>query len=233
MIIDCFVICWNEEVFLPYFLRHYAKFCHTLTVFDNESSDRSREICKDAGAKVITWATGGVQDNEAMLEIKNSCWKESDADYVIVCDIDEIIVGLENLPPLCSGRIMKCHGIQMVGQGEPTEQIRRAFDYIQYDKCAVFSPEISDIGFKIGCHENTPSGYTEIVKNTCSLLHYSLPSEDSVVARWQLYSKRMGDSDRKKGYAWAYRLKESEIRRRYRQSLAKAKTLPENILPSF
>ncbi len=234
MTIDCYTVCWNEEVFLPYFLRHYQHYCRSITVFDNESTDNSRRICEDFGATVIPWKTSGL-DNAAMRALKNSCWKDSTADYVIVCDVDEIIVGLEKLTP-CPGRIIRCLGIQMVGQeGERPEQIRNGFIYSLYNKCAVFSPRISEIGFYIGCHKNTPVGYKETVElgEGCELLHFSLLSEESVIARWKQYALRRGASDRENNWAAQYGASEDAIRESYRDSLKQAQKLPDWMMPRF
>jgi glycosyltransferase involved in cell wall biosynthesis len=38
--------CFNEERFLPYFLRHYSTFCDKIFIFDNCSTDKSKEIIK-------------------------------------------------------------------------------------------------------------------------------------------------------------------------------------------
>lgn len=44
--IHVYTICWNEERFLPYFLRHYGAFAEEITVFDNGSDDNSVAIAR-------------------------------------------------------------------------------------------------------------------------------------------------------------------------------------------
>ncbi len=41
MKIDVFTTCYNEQIILPYFLKHYKKFANNITVYDNMSTDNS------------------------------------------------------------------------------------------------------------------------------------------------------------------------------------------------
>ena len=59
MIIDVFAICYNEEIILPYFLKHYKKFVRNITVYDNMSTDNSVNIMNEHGVKVIRFNTKG------------------------------------------------------------------------------------------------------------------------------------------------------------------------------
>jgi glycosyltransferase involved in cell wall biosynthesis len=47
MKIWAYAICWNEEVMLPYYLKHYEKFCEKIIIYDNMSTDNSRNIIKN------------------------------------------------------------------------------------------------------------------------------------------------------------------------------------------
>jgi glycosyltransferase involved in cell wall biosynthesis len=232
MTIDCYTICWNEEAFLPYFLRHYRHFCRNIFVLDNESDDNSRDICREAGATVIDWKTDGQQDNEAMRSIKNTCWKGSDADYVVVCDIDEIVCGLDKLGP-SRGRVVRCAGWQMVGNGQPPEQIRLATPDGMFCKCSVFSPAITEIGYNHGCHVSNPVGHSVIADNLCNMLHYGMLSMDSMLHRWSRYAARASESDRRNHWGQQYYDPVEMQKERYRTTLARAVSLPVDIYPHF
>ena len=39
-----YALCWNEEKMLPHFFRHYDALVDRYFIFDNASSDRSREM---------------------------------------------------------------------------------------------------------------------------------------------------------------------------------------------
>jgi glycosyltransferase involved in cell wall biosynthesis len=87
-----YAINWNEERLLPLFFRHYRQ-ADKIVILDNESTDRSLEICKAHGAEVISFSTGQKLDDHVNRTLKNTAWHESrgKADYVIVQDLDEFV----------------------------------------------------------------------------------------------------------------------------------------------
>lgn len=92
MKIEVFAICYNEEVMLPYFLNHYCSFCDKITIYDNYSTDRSEAICRaNPFVQVIKYDSGNQIRDDIYLQIKNNCWKGSTADWVVICDIDELV----------------------------------------------------------------------------------------------------------------------------------------------
>ena len=44
MKITLYTICYNEQEMLPYFLNHYSKMVDKIVVYDNQSTDNSRQI---------------------------------------------------------------------------------------------------------------------------------------------------------------------------------------------
>jgi glycosyltransferase involved in cell wall biosynthesis len=91
MKIDLYTVCYNEELILPYFFRHYKQFCDNITIFDNYSTDNSIKIAQNAGANIIQFNTNNIFDDNVHVNIKNNCWKESKADWVIIIDVDEFV----------------------------------------------------------------------------------------------------------------------------------------------
>jgi glycosyltransferase involved in cell wall biosynthesis len=55
------------------------------------STDNSVNIINEYGANVIQFDTNGKFQESVLIHIRNNCWKNSDADWVIVCDADELI----------------------------------------------------------------------------------------------------------------------------------------------
>lgn len=93
MKIEAFFICWNEARILPWVLEYYkAAGVDKITVIDNCSDDNSMDILSncDIPITVIPYTTDGRQNECALSSIKNSCWKNSDADWVWVADCDEV-----------------------------------------------------------------------------------------------------------------------------------------------
>jgi glycosyltransferase involved in cell wall biosynthesis len=46
--VHVYTVAWNEEVILPFFLDHYARFATKITVFDQHSTDATAEILRHA-----------------------------------------------------------------------------------------------------------------------------------------------------------------------------------------
>ena len=94
MKVRVYSLCWNEERFLPYFLRHYCPFVEKIAIYDNLSEDKSVEIIKSfPNTEVRPYSTQGQLRDDAFLYIKNQTWKESrgQADWVIIVDTDELL----------------------------------------------------------------------------------------------------------------------------------------------
>ena len=91
MKIDLFTTCYNEETILPYFIKHYKQYVRNIVVYDNMSTDNSDRILNDAGAHIYKFETADRLDENTLVHWRNNCWKNSDADWVIVCDTDEFL----------------------------------------------------------------------------------------------------------------------------------------------
>ena len=89
----CITIAWNEQELMPIFLNHYEKICDKIIVYDNESDDKTSEIC-DAHPLVErrVYKTNGEIRDDVYLDIKNQEWKNfKEYDWVCVLDLDEFV----------------------------------------------------------------------------------------------------------------------------------------------
>jgi glycosyltransferase involved in cell wall biosynthesis len=84
--ISAFIITYNEEKLLPRCLAA-LRFCEEIVVFDSYSSDRTVEIARQNGARVVQrkFDNYASQRNEAMKAISSA------ADWVLMVDADEIV----------------------------------------------------------------------------------------------------------------------------------------------
>ena len=84
---------FNESNMLPFYFDHYkSKFKDpTFIIYNNMSTDNSKQICLDHGATVVDFNTNGEISHEKYQDIKNNSWKNSKIDWQIVCDTDELI----------------------------------------------------------------------------------------------------------------------------------------------
>lgn len=197
------VLTWNEEFMLPYFLRHY-KYAKKIVVHDNESTDNTVAIAgADPRVTVIPYASNNEQDNVTMCGLKNTCWKEDTTRWSIVCDADEFLVFDPGLLEQYDGQVaFKATGWDMMGTGEPLEEISRAFRHAVMDKILLFTPTIDSMNYTIGCHTAQPT--CQIVRAT-EHRHHAMLSREYVLTRWKRYAPRMSTNDRKHGFGKHYR----------------------------
>lgn len=212
--IEVFAICYNEEKIMPFFLKHYSKFCSQITIFDNHSTDRTIEIienfAKTFPVELILYDTNNTLDDSAYLSIKNNCWKKSKADYVIVVDSDEFVYH-ENIKKFIIDNpksIYKPKGYDMVSDIFPTGddilQIKTGKYSVNYSKLALFNPkEVLEINYNLGCHTANPTlkeRCGEIKEeNDLKLLHYKNLSFDYRINKHTEYMKRFSEFNKSTG----------------------------------
>jgi glycosyltransferase involved in cell wall biosynthesis len=233
MRIDVYTYVHNEERMMPYFIRHYGKY-GKITVFDNESSDRTATIAKDAGARVIPVDTGGKHEVSVLQWYMNEGYKGSrgKADWVILAEGDEFfwhfdLHGLLEEYMADGVTVPKVAGFDMVSDhppgtsGQIYSELKHGFPSPRYCKRGVFRPEI-DINFGPGGHDAWPSGnVVESASPEIRMLHYRFLGEDYFAERYEKHrSRRSRESAERK---WDIECLEDH-RERYRSEVA-GKTL--------
>jgi glycosyltransferase involved in cell wall biosynthesis len=226
--IEVYSFCYNEKYILPYFFKHYS-FADKIYIYDNGSTDGSIELIKELGGEVIPFDTEGHLDNRTLMNIRNTCWKGSSAEWVIVCDIDEFLIGHEVLSQYSGEVVFKTEGWQMVGTGQPLEEINTGFRDTLFDKMICFSPRITELNSTPGHHSSSPVGGT-IVK-AMKLYHYEFISEEYLVKRRQKNAARSSDNDKKNKFGFQYLEKEEIMRKTYKEAVNISIDLSKSDLP--
>jgi glycosyltransferase involved in cell wall biosynthesis len=228
MKIEVFAICYNEEIMLPYFLRHYSQFAERIVIYDNYSTDRSEEICRQfPGVEVIKYDSGNQIRDDIYLDIKNNCWKGSTADWVIVCDIDELLYDFGMiLADVKSHTIILPEWYEMVSDKLPQGNTQIYYE-IGYgvcqgliSKCLIFRPDaIKEINYHPGAHGIEPIGDIRVMETSMiGILHYKYLSADYVIARHAMYQSRLSDINKRMKWGVHYNMIADEIRAQW-QSL--------------
>ena len=204
-VIHYYSLCWNEEKILPFVMNYYSAFCEKMIITDNESDDNSLSIISSyPTATVRTFSSNGEIRDDMYLEIKNNVWKESrgKADWVIICDTDEILYHpnlLEKLDELKQKgySIIKPYGFDMYSDVFPQKNLLEikngVKDFRHLRKCIIFNPNmIDEINFKAGCHKCYPKGRVKYYSSTdFKLLHYKNLGLDYLIGRYELLRKRL------------------------------------------
>lgn len=201
--IDVFALCYNEEHILPSFISHYQKMGAQITIYDNNSTDKSKDIILASGCNIIPYDSAGQIRDDIYADIKNNCWKKSRADWVIVCDIDEFIkVDFD----INKYTIVNTCGYDMIG--EPGSNIGVANPW--YSKHVMFKPKfIKEINYTIGGHRCSPKGKVVGSLEIAPLLHYKYISEEHTFRRNLLYKSRLSDIN--KHYGWGKEYEQAEM----------------------
>ena len=239
MNIDVYTFAHNEQAILPFFLRHYSPIARKIVIYDDCSNDRTVEIAqRDPKVEVRQANLGDHYDEERFRQLKNSCWKGSDADWVIVVDIDEFLYHPNLWGQLLSYREMtislpKVRGFDMVAEaGLPSYDVRLT-DVIKtgvqnnfYSKQVIFNPQkIEEINFDHGAHTCQPRGEV-VVGGDLKLLHFNWLGFDYINERWAQRRARVSPIAAER--AWkTFDWPEEEIRFHHRSLLDRARVVIE------
>lgn len=227
MSVSIYTIAYNEELMVEFFVRHYRSMfpqCN-ITVFDNYSTDRTKEIAESLGCKVIQYDTNNKLSDAKYLEIKNNCWKYAPTDWVLICDMDEImyITESELLAEQQAGTtIIKGEGYNMYNLSDDPDNIEiEGLQYglraTQYDKNYLFNKKfVKEINYFAGCHTANPKGTLKYSTKQYRLLHFKALGENYVVARYRLFGQRMSEENIKNKWGGHYLAGEEIVRRDYR-----------------
>jgi hypothetical protein len=225
-------LCYNEERLLPFFLDHYSVFASKIVVWDNYSSDRSIDIAhqhKRTKVEVNRFSTDNEFREDINVYIKNNCWKQDRADWVVVCDVDEFLYAA-NLRAFLQGRrhvhVFKPRGYNMVSEqfpdyGRPlTEQVKFGAVAENYSKTVLFNPgALTEIGFGPGSHTSSPHRNGIVMSydarnfgDDLKLLHYKNISFDYRFKKNAEYAARVGPISRQQN--WSFHLGYDEEKQR-------------------
>lgn len=225
MRIVAYTLCWNEERMLPFYLRHYEKFCDRIVIYDNMSTDSSVVLArKHPKVEIRQYGTDQI-DERAYLEVKNNAYKEErgKADFVIVGDMDEFFYA-PDVPALLErakrqrSAVICTDGYEMVGDGFPADDGRQIWEIVgtgvpsgSFSKRVCFSPEI-DICFAAGCHHCYPRGKNVRTSSSHAfLLHYRWLGVKYVTERYSAYRRRLSEYNRLNNYCDEYDKNEDEV----------------------
>lgn len=241
MKIEAFIIMWNEAEILPLVIKHYKKFCDHIIFFDNYSTDSSQLIAESMGCDVKKFGIKGQLDDQAYLDVKNNCWKGSDADWVIVCDCDELILPTRLMckKPFIDANIsittewsqghtiFKTIGWNVYSESMPQNdllEITTGYRFDNYSKSIIFNPkEIKEINYKPGAHICNPIGNVVYSEESLYLLHYkNIGGVERLLKRNAEYRKRLSYNNKKMGYGIHYLDSEAKIRKEWSERIAKS-----------
>ena len=223
--IDLYCLCWNDERTLPYFFRHYDSIVDRYFVYDNGSTDGSISLLDNHGRVEIThFDVPGDSFVEEECRLGDTMWRNSDADWVIITDIDEHI-----FHPRLTQYLEECRdqgitavrstGYEMVSDSFPAEPkplceiVTLGTRSSGHDRLCIFNPkELTGTNFGPGRHTAEPTGnvvwppYPQVL-----LLHFKQLGVDYPIARSAELSRGLKPRDVTEGWGVHYLWSSVEI----------------------
>jgi hypothetical protein len=225
---------------LEWSLRHYLAFADKVVVHDGgpmgKSADWIKVVERDGlpifkcPVEVKPWETSGELNDDLARKLKNECWRGTDADWVIVADMDELVwspLGMRRR--LAQAReagaaVLRPRGFEMFSDhwfdANDYASVTQITDLVPfgspddkwYAKPIVFSPKlVADSGFGIGAHESRPvlkdgrvfhCGPDWPFAERLALLHYKsiFGGLERIAARYDATRKRLSAVNLRQGW---------------------------------
>ena len=215
MEIEVYIMARNEAKMIPYLVRHYSQFAK-LIFLEGNSSDNTIDLAISFGATVYHYDMPDELDDQKHIEIKNTCWKDSKADWVMIIDADEFIYHPDLIKILSETKatIIQPSFHNMFSDKFPStpgqiyDEVKMGTEDggIWHSKPIIFKPgEIKEINLHPGSHYASPVGNVNLVYDTgIKILHMRFLGREYVYEHYYLNSYRNSEANRSKGYGVQY-----------------------------
>ena len=216
--IEVYSITYNEEILIQFMIDHYrSRFPNCKIVFyDNSSTDKTVEIAQNNGCEVINYNSNNSLNDRLHMDIKNNCWKSAKTDWVLVCDLDELLdINQEQLlyeQSIGSTKI-KSEGWTMINHNDSFDisSINHAVREFQYDKDLLFNKRnISEINYGAGAHQANSTGYIKY-SQPYKLYHYKYINLKNEIIKSKNTASRLSEENIKNGWGSYCTRSEEEI----------------------
>lgn len=211
MNIETYCLAHQEERIMDYFMKHYSRFSQVI-LMEGHSTDRTVQIAKSYGAIHMEVDSNNEVNDDIWTNLKNNCWKNSKADWVIICDADEFVVhpDLPGYLEQTKSTIFLPRLFNMFSENFPTTK-GQIYDEVQFGreggaKMNVFKPsEIREINYSVGCHHARPEGNVILdINSPIMTLHMRHLSRQYVIDKNRYLHARLSETNKKHG--WGYHL---------------------------
>ncbi len=207
--IEVYCLANNEEQLMPYFMRHYSQFANVI-LLESNSTDRTIEIAHSLGATIWTYDVPDEINDEWITYLKNNCWKDSLADWVMIVDSDEFIYHPDLINKLKNSKatIIQPRFYNMYSNKFPTtkgqiyEEVTLGIEQTQPKaKMNIFRPRIGNINYLPGCHEAFPLGkFILDTESGIMTLHMRNLSKEFIRKRNERHSMRRSAINKEHGW---------------------------------
>lgn len=206
MKIDIYSVMNNERVLLPYWLRHYETFAANIYVWDDQSTDGTREMLEAHPlVTLLPMEKYGDDDvywiNELFPQYEQ--YSRGKADWVMIADGDEFIYHPNMVDVLAQetekgSSILWCKGFAMIAEAPPSgdgqiyDEIRLGLPDKLENKWTVFDPKIT-VRFRKGRHGGAILKDRAIINadTGIKMLHYRYLGDEYLIERDRRNAERI------------------------------------------
>jgi hypothetical protein len=206
------------------------------------STDNSIEILKNwkyCEIEIRDFDTNNQYDEQTLMNLKNNCWKECDSDYVIVCDMDELLYHPDIKNFISKQSYVDYFtptGYHMMGEEIPTDFSKQIYHIIQngtedvnYSKNILFKrKDVLETNYAPGAHMSSFQGTKRLVNCTTDqlkLLHYKWLSPDYGISKNTHYKERTSVHSLNNQWGIHYRIHKDKMLEDYNNLKNKSKKI--------
>lgn len=218
-----YTITYNEELLIQFMIDHYrTRFpgCRII-VYDNISTDNTVKIALANDCEVVPYDTNGQIQDSRYIKIKNNCWKDAKTDWVLVCDLDELVdineAELKKEESLGKSIVIS-EGYCMINMKDNLDIAGMKYGVREfvYDKTHLFNKKlISEINYTVGSHGCNPVGAIVYSKRAYKLYHYMFINEGVTVEKFRTYASRLSPENLQHGWGNHYLFPPEQIHEAY------------------
>lgn len=218
--IHIFILCYNEEKLIRHTINFYRKRFPNcaITIFDNESTDSSRDIALSLNCNVIIFNSNNIQNEFIQSQVKIDGYRrildDSIDTWVILIDMDEwlcINKGLLEEEEKNGTTILKCKGYEMIGESKRIDlsdiDLEEIYKYVENDGttkqiCFLYPKAYVECMIP-GGHKIIFGGINNFSKNVYKIKHMKFLGKDYLIDIYKIRYNRT-NLMRSIGIDWHY-----------------------------
>lgn len=177
MKVEIFAPIYDGMYILPMFIDHYTERfpgCTINLLVDINTPDNCFSYGKSRGCNTVS-ITVGEPKHIGMTDIRNNYWKNSDAEWIIFVDQDELVdISLNDLDDIKDYDVIKFRGYNLVSINDETDPRKFTHGILDpmYCKSLMFKKSIGEINFCWGAHTVSPIGEYKENRHKYNMYHY-------------------------------------------------------------
>src|SRR3990172_10132465 len=223
-------VAYNESLLIQFMIDHYRKRfpgCRII-VYDNMSTDNTVKIALANNCDVIPFDTNNEFQDRRHMEIKNNCWKDAKTDWVLMCDLDELLdineVELKTEEGFGTSMI-RCEFYDMINMEDNLDIAGMKYGEKSPlpGKFLLFNKKlINEINYTPGAHGCNPMGTVIYSNKVYKAYHYNAINENVTIEKFKDYSARLSPDNIKHGWSLFVLSTPEQIREEYVAGRSKA-----------